>query len=34
VIHDFNQRKLREAQRQSNHAPLLSMAAMADAPAK
>jgi Transglycosylase SLT domain len=34
VIHDFNQRKLREAQRQSNRAPLLSMAAIADAPAK
>jgi hypothetical protein len=34
VIHDFNQRKLREAELQSNHAPLLSMAAMADAPAK
>jgi soluble lytic murein transglycosylase-like protein len=34
VIHDFNQRKLREAQRQSSHAPLLSMAAIADAPAK
>jgi soluble lytic murein transglycosylase-like protein len=34
VIHDFNQRKMREAQRQSSHAPLLSMAAIADAPAK
>jgi hypothetical protein len=34
VIHDFNQRKLREAQRRSNHAPLLSMAAITDAPAK
>ncbi len=33
VIHDFNQRKLREAQRQSNHAPWVSMAAVATAPA-
>lgn len=32
VIHDFNQRKLREARQQSKHAPLLSMAAIADAP--
>jgi len=34
VIHDFNQRKLREARQRSNHAPLLSMAAVATAPAK
>lgn len=34
VIHDFNQRKLREARQRSNHAPLLSMAAMASATAK
>ncbi|MGB8477286.1 MAG: lytic transglycosylase domain-containing protein [Acidobacteriaceae bacterium] len=34
VIHDFNQRKLREARQRSNHAPLLSMAAIANAPAK
>jgi len=34
VIHDFNQRKLREARQRSNHAPLLSMAAIATAPAK
>jgi soluble lytic murein transglycosylase-like protein len=34
VIHDFNQRKLREAQRQSNRAPWVSMAAIATAPAK
>jgi len=34
VIHDFNQRKLREARQRSNHAPLLSMAAIANATAK
>jgi soluble lytic murein transglycosylase-like protein len=34
VIHDFNQRKLREARRQSSHPPLLSMAAIATATAK
>ncbi|MES2220636.1 MAG: lytic transglycosylase domain-containing protein [Acidobacteriota bacterium] len=34
VIHDFNQRKLREAQRQSNHAAWAAVAAMATAPAK
>jgi len=34
VIHDFNQRKLREGQRQPNHAPWVSMAAIATAPAK
>ena len=33
VIHDFNQRKLREAHRQSNHAAWASMAAIATAPA-
>ena len=34
VIHDFNQRKLREVHHQSTHAPWLSMAAIADTPAK
>ena len=34
VIHDFNRRKMREARRQTSHAPLLSMAAIADAAAK
>jgi soluble lytic murein transglycosylase-like protein len=34
VIHDFNERKLREAQRQSSHAAWASMAAIATAPAK
>ena len=34
VIHDFNQRKLREARQRSSHAPLLSMAAIATASAK
>ena len=34
VIHDFNQRKLREASQRSNHAPWVSIAAMADAPAQ
>jgi soluble lytic murein transglycosylase-like protein len=34
VIHEFNQRKLREAQQKSNHAAWVSMAAIADAPAK
>jgi soluble lytic murein transglycosylase-like protein len=34
VIHDFNQRKLREARQRSSHAPLLSMAAIATATAK
>jgi hypothetical protein len=34
VIHDFNQRKLREARQQSSHPPLLSMAAIATATAK
>lgn len=34
VIHDFNQRKLREARQRSNHAPWVSMAAIATAPAK
>jgi soluble lytic murein transglycosylase-like protein len=34
VIHEFNQRKLREARQQSNHAPWVSMAAIADTPAK
>ena len=34
VIHDFNQRKLREARQRSNHAPLLSMAAIANATVK
>ncbi|HZC42924.1 MAG TPA: lytic transglycosylase domain-containing protein [Acidobacteriaceae bacterium] len=34
VIHDFNQRKLREARGQSKHSPLLSIAVIADAPAK
>jgi soluble lytic murein transglycosylase-like protein len=33
VIHDFNQRKLREAHRQSNRAAWVSMAAIATAPA-
>jgi soluble lytic murein transglycosylase-like protein len=34
VIHDFNQRKLREAQRQTSHAPWSSMAAIAAVPAR
>ncbi len=34
VIHDFNQRKLREAQRQSNHPAWASMATIATAPSK
>lgn len=34
VIHDFNQRKLREARQRSNHAPWVSMAVIATAPAK
>jgi hypothetical protein len=34
VIHDFNQRKLREAQQRSKHAPWVSMAAIADTPGK
>ena len=34
VIHDFNQRKLREARQRSNHAAWVSMAAIADTPAK
>jgi soluble lytic murein transglycosylase-like protein len=34
VIHDFNQRKLREAQQKTNRAPWVSMAAIASAPAK
>ena len=34
VIHDFNQRKLREARQRSNHAAWVSMAAIADVPAK
>jgi soluble lytic murein transglycosylase-like protein len=34
VIHDFNQRKRREAHQRSNHAALVSMAAIASAPAK
>jgi soluble lytic murein transglycosylase-like protein len=34
VIHDFNQRKLREARQRSNHAPLLSMAEIAAATEK
>jgi soluble lytic murein transglycosylase-like protein len=34
VIHDFNQRKLREAQRQTPHAPWSSMAAIAAVPAR
>ncbi len=34
VIHDFNRRKMREARRQASRAPLLSMAAIADAAAK
>lgn len=33
VIHDFNQRKLREARQHSNHVPWVSMAAIAAAPA-
>ncbi|HEY5253273.1 MAG TPA: lytic transglycosylase domain-containing protein [Acidobacteriaceae bacterium] len=33
VIHDFNQRKLREARQRSNHAPWVSMAVIAAAPA-
>lgn len=32
VIHEFNQRKLLEAKQRSNHAPWVSMAAIADAP--
>ena len=34
VIHDFNRRKLKEARQRSSHAPLLSMAAIANATAK
>lgn len=34
VIHDFNQRKLREARWQDRHAPWSSMAAVADVPAR
>jgi soluble lytic murein transglycosylase-like protein len=34
VIHDFNQRKLREARQQSNHAAWVSIAAIATTPAK
>ncbi|MGO8719461.1 MAG: lytic transglycosylase domain-containing protein [Acidobacteriaceae bacterium] len=34
VIHDFNQRKLREARRQDRHAAWSSMAAVADVPAR
>jgi soluble lytic murein transglycosylase-like protein len=34
VIHDFNQRKLREARQRSSHAAWVSMAAIATTPAK
>jgi soluble lytic murein transglycosylase-like protein len=34
VIHDFNQRKLREARERERHAPWTSMAAIADVPAR
>jgi hypothetical protein len=34
VIHDFNQRKLREARRRDRHAAWSSMAAIADVPAR